>query len=31
MNEIILIAVYVFLMNWKAKNVNNFVENDNLK
>ena len=31
MNEIILITVYTFLMNWRAENVNNFVENDNLK
>ena len=31
MNEIILITVYVFLMNWRAENVNNFVENDSFK
>ena len=31
MNEVILIAVYVFLINWKAENVNNFVENDSFK
>jgi len=31
MNEIILITVYAFLMNWRAENVNNFVENDSFK
>ena len=31
MNEIILITVYTFLMNWRAENVNNFVENDSFK
>ena len=28
MNEIVLITFYVFLMNWKVENVNNFVKND---
>ena len=31
MNEIILITVYVFLMNWRPQNVNNFVKNDSLQ
>ena len=31
MNEIILITVYVFLMNWKPKNVNNLLVNDSFK
>lgn len=31
MNEIILITVLDFLINWGAENVNNFVENDSFK
>ena len=31
MNQILIIEVYTFLMNWRAKIVNNFVKNDSLK